>query len=345
MKYFSILFCMIGLLSIALFPPIDADIELISKIMSDKNIPGISYAWLQEGKLKENFAIGKANNDNQPIDQETVFSAASLSKPIFAYIVFQLVDEGILALDTPLYTYFDYLDIAHDPRHKLVTAKMVLSHTSGLPNWRKGKLQFQYEPGEQFRYSGEGFVWLQKVTEHLKGKGLEELAQENVFQPLGMKRSSFVYLEEFDANHSLSFKKNGKQIGKSKVKNPNAAASLQTTAYDYALFLEALLEGKKMNPGLQQLMFTPQVQVNLKEGKGQQVYWGLGVGIQETSEGRQIFQWGDNFTFRGFFTANVESRNAVVYFTNSQNGLSPVRELVKLVMPDPQPACDWLNYD
>jgi CubicO group peptidase (beta-lactamase class C family) len=142
MKYFSILLCLFGLLCIAFFPPINADIESISKIMSDKNIPGISYAWLQEGKLKENFAIGKANNDNQPIDQETVFSAASLSKPIFAYIVFQLVDEGILALDTPLYTYFDYQDIAHDPKHKLVTAKMVLSHTSGLPNWRKGKLQF-----------------------------------------------------------------------------------------------------------------------------------------------------------------------------------------------------------
>ncbi|MCH6232905.1 serine hydrolase domain-containing protein [Cognataquiflexum rubidum] len=345
MKYFSILFCLSGLLADVLFFQDKVDISSISKIMDEKEIPGLSYSWLEEGKLKESFAIGRANNKNQPVDQETVFSAASLSKPIFAYLVLQMVAEGILDLDMPLYTYFDYPDIAHDPRHKLVTSKMVLSHTSGLPNWRKGKLQFQYEPGERFRYSGEGFVWLQKVVEHLKGNNLEELAKEYVFEPLGMERSSFVFLEEFDANHSLSFKKNGKQMGKSKVKNPNAAASLQTTAYDYALFLEALLEGKKMSPGFQQLMFTPQVQVNLKEGKGQQVYWGMGVGIQETTEGRQIFQWGDNFTFRGFFTANIETGNAVVYFTNSQNGLSPVRELVKLGMPDPQPACDWLNYD
>lgn len=343
MKYLSILFCC--LVGITFSFEKNADVGSISKIMSEKNIPGISYSWLEEGKIKESFAIGKANNDNQPIDQETVFSAASLSKPIFAYIVFQLVEEGILELDTPLYTYFDYPDIAHDPRNKLVTAKMVLSHTSGLPNWRKGKLQFQYEPGERFRYSGEGFVWLQKVTEHLKGKNLEQLAKEYVFEPLGMKRSSFVFLEEFEANHSLSFKKNGKQMGKSKVKNPNAAASLQTTSYDYALFLEALLEGKRMNPNLQQLMFTPQIPVDPEEGKEQQVYWGLGVGIQETTEGRQVFQWGDNFTFRGFFTANIETGNAMVYFTNSQNGLSPVREFVGLAMPDPQPACDWLNYD
>jgi CubicO group peptidase (beta-lactamase class C family) len=343
MKYLSILFCF--LVGIGFSSEKNADTESISKIMSEKNIPGISYSWLEEGKIKGSFAIGNANNKGQPVNQETVFSAASLSKPIFAYIVFQLVDEGILELDSPLYTYFEYPDIAHDPRYKLVTAKMVLSHTSGLPNWRKGKLQFQYEPGERFRYSGEGFVWLQKVTEYLKGKNLEELAKEYVFEPLGMERSSFVFLEEFEANHSLSFKKNGKQMGKSKVRNPNAAASLQTTAYDYALFLEALMEGKNINPDLRDLMFSPQVQVNPKDGKEYQVYWGLGVGIQETTEGRQIFQWGDNFTFRVFFTANVETGNAVVYFTNSQNGLSPVRELVGLAMPDPQPACDWLNYD
>jgi CubicO group peptidase (beta-lactamase class C family) len=344
MKNISLLLCLFVLSLDSTFFQRNADIESISKIMSANKIPGVSYTWLESGKKKESYALGIANNNNQPIDQETVFSAASLSKPIFAYIVFQLVEEGLFDLDTPLSTYFEYQDLIEESNYKLVTARMILSHTSGLPNWRKGELKFQYNPGERFRYSGEGFVWLQKVTEHLKEKSLEELAQEYVFHPLGMKRSSFVYLEEFDDNHSLSFKKNGKQIAKSKIKNPNAAASLQTTSYDYALFLEALLSGKRMNPYFQQLMFTPQVPVDPTDGKEQQIFWGLGVGIQVTPEGKQIFQWGDNYTFRGYFTANVDKGNAVIYFTNSENGLSPVREFVKFAIPDPQPACDWLGY-
>jgi len=133
MKYFSYLFCLVGLVGEALFIQNNADILSISKIMEGKGIPGISYAWLEEGKLRESFAFGKANNENHPVDQETVFSAASLSKPIFAYLVMQLLAEEMLDLDTPLYTYFDYWGISEDPRHKLVTAKMVLSHTSGLP--------------------------------------------------------------------------------------------------------------------------------------------------------------------------------------------------------------------
>lgn len=319
--------------------------EAISRILEEKQIPGITYTYLKDGKIKDSFALGKANDKNQSINQETVFSGASLSKPVFAYLIMQLVDEGLINLDTPLSEYYKYPDIQDEPNHTLVTAKMVLSHTSGLPNWRTKELKFKYDPGERFSYSGEGYVWLQRVVEHLKEKSLEELAQEYVFQPLGMSRTSYVFPEDFEENFSLSFNKNGKEFSKNKIKNGNAAASLQTTSYDFGLFLEALLGGKRINATLHQLMFSPVVPVEPKEGQKQELYWGLGVGIQQTSAGKQIFQWGDNFTFRGYFTANVENGNGVVYFSNSENGLKPVRELVALTLSDPQPACDWMDYD
>lgn len=317
----------------------------IQEILDQKKIQGITYAYLEQGKIKEEYALGNRDGKSNPVDQETVFSFASLSKPIFAYLVFRLIDEGVLTLDQPLYTYFEYEDISHDPRHQLVTARMILSHTSGLPNWRKNKLEFKLDPGLEFSYSGEGYVWLQHVVTHLTKKNLEELAQEYVFQPLGMKRSSYVFLNEFEENHSLSYRKDGNEIKKQKINYGNAAASLQSTAHDFGLFLEALLSGKNLSKESLDQMLSPAIKVDPKKDTSGMVYWGLGVGIQETPTGRQIFQWGDNFTFRGYFTANLSTQNAVVYFTNRESGLSPVREFVKLSLPDLQPAADWMGYD
>ncbi|MBN7813170.1 beta-lactamase family protein [Algoriphagus sp. H41] len=332
-------------LSSTTFPQENPITAGIAKLMEEKQVPGISYTYLEQGQVKDSFALGVTNQDGSAVDQHTVFSAASLSKPVFAYLVMQLVDEGLIELDSSLSSYYTYPDIQDEPEYRLVTARMVLSHSSGLPNWRNGKLKFKYRPGERFSYSGEGYVWLQRVVEHLKGKPLEDLAQQYVFQPLGMTRSSYVFLPAFEENHSLSFKKDGKQQPKNKIQSANAAASLQTTSRDFGIFLEALLSAKHISPELHRLMFAPQVPVDPKQGQDQELFWGLGVGIQVTSAGKQIFQWGDNYTFRGYFTADVENRNAVVYLSNSENGLKPVRELVDLVLADPQPACDWMDYD
>lgn len=83
-----------------------------------------------------------------------------------------MVDQGILNLDQPLYTYLPYSDIAHDDRYKLITARMILCHTSGFPNWRflnaDKKLDIKFTPGTQYLYSGEGFEYLANVIAYLK---------------------------------------------------------------------------------------------------------------------------------------------------------------------------------
>ncbi len=107
---------------------------------------------------------------NQLNDPNTCFYAASLAKPLFAYIVMQLVDEGKIDLDKPLYTYLPkplpeydkYKDLAGDDRYKLITAQICLDHTTGFPNWRENnphnnnKLEIFFKPGARYSYSGEG---------------------------------------------------------------------------------------------------------------------------------------------------------------------------------------------
>ncbi|MFC3878644.1 serine hydrolase domain-containing protein [Algoriphagus namhaensis] len=314
----------------------------VNSIIQTNQIPGISLAYIEAGAMKIELATGK-KSETETVGGETVFSAASLSKPVFAYLVMKLVDEGTLDLDTPLSEYYEYVDLKGQKSYPKVTAKMILSHTSGLPNWRKNKLKFIHEPGEKYSYSGEGYVWLQRVVENLKKKSLEQLAQEHVFDPFGMDRTSYIFSEKLSDDFSISFKKDGEARPKTIQGQANAAASLQTTASDYAKFLIALLNGEGIPKELQDQMFTPVKPVKEKE-KNPQIFWGLGVGIQKTPAGTQIFQWGDNWTFKGYFTANIKDKNGLVYFTNSENGLIPVRELVGTYLSDPQPAADWLDY-
>lgn len=129
-----------------------------------------------------------------PVTAETVFEAASLSKPVFAYGVLKLIDQGKLGLDVPLTTYLPKPYIDGDERLNKITARIVLSHRTGFPNWRgKPSLKICFTPGERFSYSGEGYIYLQRVVEHITGKPLNEYITEAVFTPLGMANSSYVW--------------------------------------------------------------------------------------------------------------------------------------------------------
>ena len=100
-----------------------------------------------------------------------------------------LVEEGVIDLDKPLQAYLAkplpdypaYADLAGDERYKQITARMVLSHSTGFPNWRQfepdGRLKFLFAPGARYSYSGEGFALLQMVVEEITGRDLETLAQ------------------------------------------------------------------------------------------------------------------------------------------------------------------------
>lgn len=319
----------------------------IPNLMKEADIPGISAALIRGGKLVWSKGFGVMNAEaSDPVTNETVFEAASLSKVVFAYGVLKLVDEGKIDLDTPLNKYIgNNYDVGDDPRLDLITARRVLTHTGGFPNWRSRNsktLPINFTPGEKFSYSGEGFVYLSKAVEKLTGMQPEDFIQKTVLQPLKMTNSSFIWQDKYDKTAVYRHDSLGKKSIRNQGKGFNAAASLRTTANDYARFIIALLDGKGLKKKTREAMFTPQVNVN---EKSPQVFWGLGVGLEVTEEGKSFWHWGDQGDSKAYAAAFLPKKNAVVYFANSSNGLSITREILADAIGGKHPAVDWLDYD
>jgi CubicO group peptidase (beta-lactamase class C family) len=329
----------------------------VPELMKAADVPGLALALIRDAKSYwvHGFGVRDAKTA-QPVTEETIFEAASLSKPAFAYGVLKLVDQGKLDLDKPLSTYFPKPYIEGDPRLDKITARVVMSHRSGFPNWRGdgNALTIRFTPGERFSYSGEGFVYLQKVVEQVSGKALNDYMQEAVFGPLGMTSSSYVWRGDYDARTATGHDGGGEPGEKYKPKEANAAASLHTTAADYARFLEALLEGKGLKPETLREMEKPQVAVDPectnctdREPKelSKNLFWGLGVGIQQTRDGESLWHWGDNGAFKAYMAVYPKQKMGLVMFANGENGLSIAEEIVERAIGGEQPAFGWIKYD
>ncbi len=331
-------------------------------LMKEANVPGLSIALIRDGKLAWQRGFGVVNaKTTEPVTDATVFEAASLSKPVFAFAVMKLVDAGKFDLDKPLNQYLPgNYDVADDPRLSEITARRVLSHTTGFPNWRNGELKIYLKPGTRFSYSGEGFVYLAKVIEHVTGEQFNDFMQRMVFMPLGMTSSSYTWQASYDTLKTFRHNARGEAISQNKtpVGYTNAASSLHTTAQDFGRFIVALLNGTGLKPATRKLMLTPQTQV--MEGGAISLYrpnpqpvpdvaWGLGVGLQTTPEGAgkdglSFWHWGDNGNAKAYFVAFDQPKLGVVFFANSANGLALAHEIVTQAVGGAHPALAWLNY-
>ncbi len=328
----------------------------IPELLKESSVPGLSLALIRDEKTYwvQGFGVRDAKT-GQPVTDDTIFEAASLSKPVFAYGVLKLVDQGKLDLDAPLTRYLPKPYIEGDARLEKITARIVLSHRTGFPNWRPGDgLTIRFTPGERFSYSGEGFVYLAKVVEQITGKPLNGYMTEAVFQPLGMKSSSYVWRPDYDARTATGHDPSGRPGEKWKPNEAIAASSLHTTAGDYALFVEALMNGTGLKPETLREMERPQIAVDPtctncadREPKelSKSVFWGLGIGIQETKQGESLWHWGDNGSFKCYVVAFPKQKIGVVMFMNGANGLSIASEVVRIAIGGEQPAFQWVKYD
>ena len=328
----------------------------IPALMSAGDVPGLSVAFIKDSKILWTRGFGYKNAETkEPVDDLTMFGAASLSKPVFAYAVLKMVERGQLDLDAPLSKYLPAY-IENDERLSLITARRVLSHTTGFPNWRPtGKpLVIHFTPGEKFSYSGEGFVYLQRVVERLNGEPLNEVMRKLVFEPLGMNNSTYVWQDRFDAQTPVGHTETTPAKQKNKITQANAAASLFTTATDYAKFVVAIMNGTGLKEETIGQMLTAQVKVdaactNCTSSKptkpSEYLSWGLGWGLQSTEQGDAFWHWGDNGNFKCFIVANRKQKTGIVIFTNGTTGLSIIPEIITEAMGGPQPAFAWLDYD
>lgn len=316
----------------------------VPRLMEAGGVPGLTMAVIEEGRIAWTGAFGvRSTETGEPVDELTMFEAASMTKPVVAYVAARLMDRGELELDRPLVHYLrdDRFDDA--ARYEALTARHVMTHTTGLPNWGS---TFEADPGERFGYSGEGFAYLGRVLAEIAGTPLEELVAREVFKPLGMDRSSMVWTEQYAENAATGHDRHGHANALRVRREPNAGSSLVTTATDYARFLVAVMDGTGLSPSTLELVLSPQVTVRDRESgePDSNVSWGLGWGLQPTQRGHAYWHWGNNVDLRGYATADPMTRAGVVYFANGESGHSVARELVGLVVPDHQWAMDWLAF-
>jgi CubicO group peptidase (beta-lactamase class C family) len=327
----------------------------VPELMKKYAVPGLAIAVIRGGKTTwvHGFGIKEAAT-GRPVTGDTVFEAASLSKPVFAYGVLKLVEQGKLGLDVPLTTYLPKPFVAGDERLARITARIVLSHRTGFPNWPAddGSVSIYFTPGERFSYSGEGYIYLQRVVEQITGKPLNKYMTEAVFTPLGMTSSSYVWRTDFDALTATGHDADGKPTELWKPTEAGAASTLNTTAKDYALFVEAVLCGKGLKPAILREMETPEIALDLecriciKHGPKQlskNLFWGLGWGIERKDGSDALWHWGDNGAFKGFVMADPKTKSGVVMFANSENGLEIAKPLTNEVMGTESLVFEWLK--
>ena len=176
--------------------PGDAFLQDLPRQMRALGVPGVGIAVVEAGTLAWSRGFGVTHVERgTPVADTTLWEAASLSKPVFAYAVLQLVDRGALALDAPLVKYVQPAYLGQSPWIERITVRDVLRHTTGLPNWRKDPanepLLPAVAPGTRIDYSGEAFVWLQLAVEAVTGESLDQTMRRLLFDPAGMRDSSY----------------------------------------------------------------------------------------------------------------------------------------------------------
>ncbi len=334
-------------------PPNDAALiaeleSTVPALLESGQIPGVSIAVIRQGELFWTGAYGVQKAETgEPVTEQTVFESASLSKPVFAYAVLRLADRGVLDLDKPLADYLPYERLEHDRRYEQITARIALSHGTGLPNWGGDRLDLSFDPGTGFNYSGEGYLYLQKTLEKLTGKPINIFVQEEVFEPLRMKNSSFVWRDDFEGRAASGHFDQGFSMDIVQYEEGNAAYSLATTADDYARLILAFMNGEGLQAETLEDALSKQNQMSDREQieAEDKLYWGLGWGMQYGKAGHALWHWGHNAGFRSYVLVYPEERSGLVYFTNSDNGLSIAEDLLAVVVDDDQWALVWLDYE
>lgn len=308
--------------------------EKLPRWMAEAHVPAVGIGIIEGGKLKESRVIGELR-EGVPAPPDTIFQAASLTKPIAAMVTLKLVDAGKWDLDEPLSRYWVDPDIADDPRHQRLTTRMVLSHRTGFPNWRfwnrpTTRLGFDFTPGSRYQYSGEGFVYLRRAMERKFGEDWEEIAGPMLLDPLRMTDTSW-YLDEADEEPRFAVRHDdqgnpvpqeviGERRGSIVAFHTSPAGALVTTVEDYSKFAVDVVSGAGLSEATWLEMVSPQVAMH--EGEESALSYGLGwVLVNGLSNGEYaIVHGGKSPGVRTFVVLLPESKRGLVILTNGDDG-------------------------
>jgi CubicO group peptidase (beta-lactamase class C family) len=303
------------------------------------HIPGVSFALIKDGRLVYHKTYGVRNSmTGDKVEDQTLFEAASITKPVFAFAVERLADRGVIDLDKPLYEYLPYKDIEQDDRYKLITARHVLTHRTGFPNWRSmnpdNKLNIKFTPGTSFGYSGEGFEYLKLVVEKITGKKVEQVLQEEVIEPIGL------YHTFFSKHDSLARAKSNGHFDKLPTEadmpeSPGMAWSMHTEAKIFTQFMLYLLEQKGLKPETYNTVLSKHSDYPWDENHPKPkipTYMGMSLEVRETPYGKSFGHGGNNGDFTCKFEVYKDLKMGYAIFTNSNTSDALLQNLRKFLI-------------
>ena len=341
----------------------------VMRLMQAAKVTGVGIALFNNRTAVYVKAYGMRDTKKHlPLTPDSVMTAASLSKSTFAYMVMQLVQEKRLDLDKPVYEYLpkplpqypDYKDLAGDPRYKLITARMLLDHTSGFPNWRwlqpDRKLNINFQPGTRFAYSGEGIDLLQLVVETIMKKPLGELMRQRIFLPFGMTRTSMTWEPRFESDYANGYDEQGRSLGPQRRKKADAAGSMQTTLKDFSRLIVAVMQGRGVSKKMRDAMLSPQIQIFSKhefptlstettdENRSIRLSYGLGWGLFWTPYGKAFFKEGHDEGWRHYVVCFDLAGKGLLIMTNSSNGEGIYKELEETLLRNRFTPIEWEGF-
>jgi CubicO group peptidase (beta-lactamase class C family) len=347
--------------------------SVVTHLMEVSHVTGAGIAIFNEGKIAFLKAYGIRDKENHlPLTPDSVMPAESLTKSAFATMVMQLVEQKVIDLDKPIHRYLPkvlpeplpkypaYKDLVADPRYEQITIRMLLDHTSGLPNWRwltdDKKLRIYFTPGSRFAYSGEGIALAQIVVETVTGKPVEELMAEHIFKPLDMTNTSMVWEQRFEGEFANGYDEQGKSLGSERHMKGGAAGSMQTTLRDYAHFVCAVLNGEIPGRQVRAQMLSPQIRIRSAHefptldtqtttaNDVTHLSYGLGWGLFWTPYGQAFFKEGYNDGFRHYVVCFDRPQAGILIMTNSSNGDNMFSGLLEELLKDTFTPLEWEGF-
>jgi len=306
------------------FPSADS----LGRLIKAKKIPVLGIAYIEKDQVVLARVYGELKA-GMPAPVNTVFNVASITKTITTMVTLKLVNSGKWDLKEPLCHYWTDPDVKDDPRSQRLNTWHVLTHQTGLPNWRwmtpSKKLAFEFEPGEKFQYSGEGMEYLRRALEHKFHRSLEQLADSLIFRPLHMTDTHLVWQEDMISRFAVGHNGKGEAIEIVRNTEPSAADQLKTTVADYSKFMLWVMKGAGLSQTLFRQMRSPQSKI--KEGK----YMGLGFAVYPRLPGG-VYGLSHSGQDPGVNTIAFflpQKGKGLLIFTNSDNGPQLYTDLVK----------------
>ena len=347
---------------------------VVHQMMQETGAKGLALAVIDNGQVVQVSSYGVRNASGAALTDDSIMYAASLTKTAFAYMVLQLVDEGIVDLDASIATYLPkplpeyggsdierryarWSDLADDERWKALTPRILLNHGSGFANFGfiepDGKLRFHFQPGTRYAYSGDGIILLQFVLEAGLGLDVGKEMQRRLFEPLGMANTSLIWRTDFAERIADGWTIDGKPEPHDERSKVRAAGSMDSTIADLARLAAAMVRGDLLSVKGRQEFSRPQLpiksasqfpsieQSSVVVAREQLLAAGVGMVVFDGPQGRGFFKGGHNDSTGNMLTCLEARQRCVLILGNDLRAERAIPYLVDFILGDSGVPWHW----